>query len=343
MRVELDRRLAAMEAPKAETKPAAESAVAGKPDGIVAEKGSAAAAPVTPVKPAVASEPAKPVDLSFVDKRFRSVVENTSPEFQAYLREEYGDPSRLRTTDYTKKTTEVAEAKKALAAEKAAAELGSAIMSDQEALETLDALNKRRKGEKAPAPFDWDMATAEEREAHIEAVAEKKAKALREAERAQQTVQTQEAASVTAQRTEITNAAVEAFKSMGHEEKDFVSIVDPLFRKLGGWDGMAAIAASRGEEFSSDFVVATLKDFIPAPGKKPKDSPPENGARVNGAVGASALTRGSGTASPNNLPKHIKEGRVIRHDSPREDRIADALNEVNESRIARGLKPIATD
>jgi hypothetical protein len=283
------------------------------------------------------------VDLSFVDKRFRSVVENATPEFQAWLREEYGDPSRLRTADYTKKNTAVSEERKSLDALKKEAELGAAVMSDQEALEALDALNKRRKGEQTPAPFDWDVATPEEREAHIEAVAEKKAKALREAERAQQTTATTEAERVTAQRTEITNAAFDAFKSMGHEEKDFVSVVDPLFRKLGGWSGMAAIAAARGEEFSSDFVVATLKEFIPAPGKKPKDSPHESEARVNGAVGASALTRGSGTASPNNLPKHVKEGRVITNDSPREDRIADALYEVNQRRIAKGLAPITTD
>ena len=349
MKADLASRLAREESPKATptVTPPAESAVGEKPGGTGGVEDSAAKGPAaTPGSPKPAPEAAAGPDLSFVDEKYRSVLAGASPEFQAYLRKEMGE-GKLRFDDYTKKTTAVADERKALAEQKAALEFGQAVMSDEEALDTLRALADKRKGGKPPttAPkIDFLTATPEEIQAHFEAIADAtadaKVKAALKADEDRRAATAQATQTVETQRTEIAAEAGKAFVEMGYTIEEWGTVGEPAFERLGGWDGLAAIAKARRVEFGKDFVVGTLREFIPKKVTAP-DSPHANGkAPVNAAVGASALTRGVGTAPAYNVPAFIREGRQLTNQSPQRDQIAEALYDVNQKRIAKGLPPL---
>ena len=344
MKADLEARLSRQEGTKSEPPtPKVESAVVVQPGGTEAGKESVTTDPAPPVSPPPAPEPEVGPDLSFIAQEHRPFFEKAPLATQKWM----ADWQR----DYTKKTTAAADERRAvekdrqtLEARKSAAEFGEAVMSDAEALDTLRALADKRKGAtpaaKAPE-FDPLTATPEEWKAHdADLIQRAKAEA-----RSEQEAEARQKASATsaeeAQKAEIGAAAGKAFVDSGYELKEWDAVGEPIFVRLGGWPGLKALATAKGVDFSKDFVVETLHDFIPKK-VKPQDSPHANGkAPGNGTVGASALTRGVGVAPALNLPDFIREGRQLTNQSPRGDRIAEALFDVNKARIAKGLPPLS--
>jgi hypothetical protein len=329
MKAESERRLSLMDAangvkPAETAKPSTESAEAQKPHVTETPKDSAPPAPASPDKPAEAPKVVEAVDLRFVPEQHRPFVEKAPAEFQKYLRE--------WQADYTRKTTAVADEKKAVEARKSAADFGDAVMGDEEALSVLHDLAKRRRDgtAKVEASVALPLTDEEWQQQRADIIKNARDEALREFRGERQTE-----AQVLAERHEIATATLKALNGHGYA----VAEVDAVFEKLGSFDGMRDLLKRRGKDLSADSVVETLLDFLPAKTpEKPKeqDSPPATVVAKNGVNGASALGRGSG-APPLNLPAFAREGREPR---TLDERIEESLLSVNRKRAARGLPPL---
>ncbi len=355
MKADMEARLAKMSPASSvpAAKPAESAVPAKQPEGMGQAKESAASTPPAQVEQTKVTPEAKPnPDLTAIPTEFRQLVETASPEFRAWIREELGDPSRLRTKDYTQKTQQTAALEKALkerqsALEKreTAAAFGEAVMADEGYLEALRLAKRNRESGKPvgdSTPFDPNTATPEEWKAYADA----QAKIAREEERRKFLQEQEGQQTVQSRRMEIAKATKAALVDSG--EYDLAKADAYLTSKLGGFSGVEALIAARGEEVSADSVVRTLRDLLPdstrAAGKIiQQDSPHVNGNGTNGSNGASPLTRGNGGLPPVTIPEFMSNGKMPTNaDTPteRSKRLALALFNTNRKRVARGEDPI---
>lgn len=314
MKAEADRRIAQMDAAAGTEKPP-ESAPVQKPEGASAAKESAQGGPAQPGNPPAAPDAVATEDYSFVPEAHRQFVANAPTEFRKYLRDWFGD--------YTKKTQAVSTERKAIEAAKKEIEFAKAVMEDQEALDALRAVATKRTGAQAPQakPFDYtEPHTQEEWDTHF-ATLRKQA-----AEDALRQVQGQRQSETQAQ-AEFRNQGLAAKAAFVDTGEYTATEVDDLYERLAG----------KGVKFTTDNVVETLREFLPKKEPKKQDSPPATSAPKVEPSGASALTRGIGVNAPVNIPAFIRDGREPK---TRDERLAEALLQVNQRRAARGLSPI---
>lgn len=349
MAVESERRLSLMDAtkspptPRADS-PGAENAGGGKPEGSSVTEGSAGKGPAKPGSPAPASDAPPPLDLSFIDEKHRPSFAGITKEAAEYLKDKLGDEAGLRWSDYSQKTMAISAKESALAEREASLkqrqgdlEWVDSLDKDPEALALLrDLAERRRSGgaAKSGKPFDWANASPEEVAAH-EAELRKQA-----ADEAVARIRGEDESRTKAQQA-IDSLDAEVSKSLIGSGDYTIEQVGPVFVKLGRFDGMRALAKASGEEFTSDYVVRTLRGILPPPSTKaaaaPKDSPGGTGAARNGAGGASSLGRGTGSAPPINAPAFVREKRDPKNLS---ERMQESLWLTNQKRAARGLPPL---
>ena len=298
--------------------PVAESVGVVVPVGAVVAKENVAVDPAKPVSPSAAPEAKTAEDLSFVAEQYRKFVENAPPEFRAYLRKEMVEGG-LRQADYTKKTQALAVERKSLEDRKVATELGEAVMSKKELLALVQAEADRLDGKTVAPTFDPFTATPEDWARHDAAIAEKAKADTLAAIKAEKSEESKQASSKSEREVAIFNAVKASIVDSGEATWDEVDAIGLRLQR-------------RGVVFEPDTVVEALRDFLPR--KAAKENPPVVVSAGNGSGGASALTRGTGVTPPFDPPKFKLEGRLP---ATRDERIAEALDEVNRGRVAKGL------
>jgi len=326
-KAELELRFPSVPPPNATT--TTESANApGGPGGTAPIVENAPKGPASPGSPNDAPKATAVPDLKHVDEKFRPYVEKADPETQAYFarlaREDRDD--RLRFADYTRKNQVRADAERALEARKVAADFGESIMSRKELLSLVQAKADELDGKEAAPKFDPTIATPEEWEAEKVRIRKETADEVFRTLKAEQSSTRGEVET----RQALATAVLDSFKGEQDEK-----VVNDIFVKLGDWDGVRDLCRRRGVDFNAENVSATLREFLPAKASAPaKDNPTVTEQRANVSTGASALTRGVGTAPTLSLPKHLLENRKA---ASVNEIAAEMLLEKNRERAAKGL------
>lgn len=323
MRVESERRLKAYElAAKPVASVPATSVDEGKPKGGSTATEKVAEAPAAD-KAHATPETAATEDLSDFPEEFRSPEKQATPEFRKWLRKELADRG-LRQADYTKKTTEVAEQRKAIEAAKSRLEFAEAVLSDKDYLDAIEAVRAKKTTPEKAEPFDYLSATSEqiaEHEAGIERRAVEKAKA--ETLAAIDNRQSKATAEQLAIMETVATARAEFIDSGEYTQDEVAPVYDSL--------------VDMGVALTKENVVKALRLGLPKREPKSKDKPSTNGAATEKvAVGASVLTRKSGTSPTLVTPVWVREHRAPANAS---ERLQETLLRRNAERAARGLDP----
>lgn len=323
LRAESKRRLDAYAAakPPAPTEKAATPAGDGKPEGASTATETTKEAPAKqPDKAPVVPETVAAEDLSDFPEEFRSPEKQTTPEFRAWLRKEL-NARGLRQSDYTKKTTEVAEERKRVEAAKARLEFADAVLGDEEFVKAIEAVQAARNAKPKSEPFDYVSATPEQIAAHEAEIEERAAaKALKAIEARSANVSETEAARMATVAT-----AKAEFIDSGEYTSEEVAVV---------YDALVDV----GAVLTKDNVVKALRVSLPKRDPKPKDKPATvETPPVKVEVGASVLTRKSGTAPTLPTPAWVREHRAPKDST---ERLQATLLRVNAERAARGLTPL---
>lgn len=279
----------------------------GQPAARVGSEASPAGTTTDAAKPGdqpAAAKPPPPEELSFAPENYRKVLETAPEDFRKWVKDL--NAGSMKDADYRKKTTAVAEARRA--AEKFASEnrqyldFAQNVIGDEEAMRLLRELQDRRDGKatastQAKTAFSFSTATDEEIEAHLR---ERDERIRAEAVAALDKRTAAERAADEAKANEMHAMAVAAKETFVDSGEYTAAQVDEVYDKL----------VRRGVRFTPDNVIENLRDFLP---EKKVDAVNPVAAEGNGKASAtaSAVTRNaaSGVTPALDVPRFVREKR----------------------------------
>ncbi len=308
---------------KAEPAKADESKADVGPEGKVAEEVEPAAKPDPNAAPAE--------DLSHVPEQFRSVFASMPAEARQWVKDNaWGKP------EFTRKTQELAEQRKAFEAEREkhreAAEFGSKFLGDEEALDHFVEWSKQRKSnaapkEKSPARWApskaWDEMTSDEITTTMNSLIEEAEK------RAEARAESRAKAEVEAKVTGPQKRDAGILRALGGLIGDSASATDVKSAFLLARDHYARIGVLAPEQWNEQNTPGLVEPFLALAKATAAPSKPE---AANGSVGGaeaqrSPLARGAAAVEPVPMPSHMKEKRAPK---TRQELIAETLYEVSK-------------